>query len=88
LRRTLAQGRPRLSGDTVASISDLADRPSTWPAARDDDAARLHREFQWIRDRVRVALRRRMGWAIAVFAVGACTMFGSIAAYVTFVALA
>jgi hypothetical protein len=88
LRRTLAHARPRLSGDTVASISDLADRPMTWPAAPHDDTATLHREFQWVRERVRVALRRRTGWAIAVFAAGAFTMFGAIAAYVTFVALA
>jgi hypothetical protein len=88
VRRTLGHARPRLPGDVVASISDLADRPTTWPVGRDDDAEQLHREFQWIRDRVRVALRRRMGWAIAVFAVGACTMFGAIAAYVTVVALA
>ena len=88
LRRTLAHGRPRRSGDVVASISDIADRPMTWPAAPDDDTVTLHREFQWIRDGVRMALRRRTGWAIAVFAAGACTMFGAIAAYVTLVALA
>ena len=88
VRRTLAHARPRLPGDTVASISDLADRPTTWPTAQDDDHATLRREFQWIRDRVRVALRRRTAWAIAVFAVGACTMTGAIAAYVTLVARA
>ena len=88
LRRTLAHGRPRLTGDAVASISDLADRPTTWPVTRDDDTANLHREFQRIRDRVRVARRRQLGWAIAVFGAGACTLFGAIAAYVTFVVLA
>ena len=88
LRRTLAHARPRLSGDTVASISDLADRPMTWPNVQDDDTATLRREFQVVRERVRVALRRRTGWAIAVFAAGACTMIGAIAAYITFVALA
>lgn len=88
LRRTLAHGRPRLSGDVVASISDIADRPGTWPGLQDDDAAELHREFQRVRDRVRVALRRRTGWAIAIFAAGGVTMCGAIAAYVTFVLLA
>jgi hypothetical protein len=40
-----------------------------------------------IRDRVAVALRRRTGWAIAVFATGASTMCGAIAAYVSLVVL-
>lgn len=88
LRRTLAHARPRLSGDTVASISDLADRPLTWPVVQDDDNATLRREFQVIRDRARVALRRRTGWAIAGFATGACILVTAIAAYVTLVALA
>jgi hypothetical protein len=88
LRRTLAHARPRLPGDAVASISDLAERSSTWPAGSDDDAAALRGEFQQIRDRVTVALRRRTGWAIGVFGVGAVTMFAAIAGYVTWVVLA
>jgi hypothetical protein len=89
LRRTLAHARPRLPGEAVASISDLADRHTTWPAGLDDiDAAVLRREFQQVRDRVSVALRRRTGWAIAVFGVGAVTMFAAIAGYVTLVVLA
>lgn len=88
LHRTIEQVRPRLSGDVVASISDLADRPNTWPAVPDDDSDHLHREFQSIRNRVGVALRRRIAWAIAVFAVAAGTTFAAIAAYVSLVVLA
>jgi hypothetical protein len=88
LRRTLAHGRPRLGGDAVASISDLADRPQIWPDLPDDDTVTLHREFAVIRERVAVALRRRTGWAIAVFATGTATMCGAIAAYVSLVVLA
>lgn len=88
LRRTLAHGRPRLGGDAVASISDLADRPHVWPDLPDDDTVALHREFALIRERVTVALRRRTGWALAVFATGTATMCGAIAAYVSLVVLA
>lgn len=87
LRRALAQGQPRLNGETVASISDLADRPSTWPDAPDEDTAALHREFAVIRDRVSTALRRRTVWAFAWFAFGATLMCGAIAAYVTLIVL-
>jgi hypothetical protein len=87
LRRALAHGRPRLGGDVVASISDLADRPHVWPELPDDDTVALHREFAVIRERVTVALRRRTGWAIAVFSVGTATMCGAIAVYVTLVVL-
>jgi hypothetical protein len=87
LRRALAHGRPRLGGDLVASISDLADRPHVWPDVPDDDTVALHRDFAAIRERVAVALRRRTGWAIAVFATGASSMCGAIAAYVSLVVL-
>jgi hypothetical protein len=88
LRRTLADGRPRLGGDLVASISDLADRPRIWPDLPDDDDVTLHEEFAVIRERVSTALRRRTGWAIAVFSAGAVILFAAIAAFMTLVVLA
>jgi hypothetical protein len=63
------------------------DRPHVWPDVPDDDTVALHREFAAIRERVTVALRRRTGWAIAVFAAGTVTMCGAIAAYVSLVVL-
>lgn len=90
LRRTLVHRRPRLRGEAAASISDLADRAGTWPAAPDlepGDHDELHRRFGMIRERVTIALRRRTGWAIAVFSVGAATMCTAIAAYVGLVVM-
>ncbi len=87
VRRTLGQRRPRLGGEAAASISDLADRAETWPAAPDDDGDGLRAEFEVIRTQVSVALRRRTTWALAIFGTGALMMFTAIAAYVTFVVL-
>ena len=87
LRHLLLHTGARLSGDEVAELSDRADRADAWPpggAVAADDDVELRREFAMVRAGVTEALRRRTGWAIVVFAVGAAIMCTSVAGLTTF----
>ena len=62
-----------LSGDRVAAVSDVADRPGTWaePAAVDTaDPGLLRAAFARVRAQVRSARRRRAAWIAACVVVG------------------
>lgn len=56
-----------MSGDEVASISDIADLDATWPIASATilDTQKLHRDFSVIRATASTALVRRIVWAAA-----------------------
>jgi hypothetical protein len=57
-----------LSGDEVASLSDVADLVTTWPrgdAVELNDTQQLYRDFSAVRADVRVALGRRILWIVA-----------------------
>jgi hypothetical protein len=60
------RARPVLDGDTVASISDVADRAATWNAPADSaqNSETLYTEFALVRAAVNAAIRRRVAWAI------------------------
>lgn len=76
LARWFTRQPKRLSGDEVASISDVADLASTWhtdPRPEEDTAA-LHQDFASIRKQVRSAIRRRVLWGAAFFA----TAYGAV----------
>jgi hypothetical protein len=77
--------QPRvLTGDAVAAISDVADQASTWhslPGA-DQDPQRLFEDFAAIRDEVRTAIRRRVLWGFAAFALAYTVLWTSLAMFV------
>ena len=85
LERMLTHGRGILSGDQVAALSDIADRPHTWPLADAGalDTRALHRRFIRIRSLVREAIVRRVLWGAVAFAVGFAVVCGLIASFVT-----
>jgi hypothetical protein len=68
--RAVTTRRTVLSGEEIAELSDLVDRPDVWwtSAAPAFDTASLYREFAALRSRVRSARRRRALWAVLGFA--------------------
>ncbi|MCU1579722.1 MAG: hypothetical protein JWP19_1926 [Rhodoglobus sp.] len=64
LERFLSRAPRTLTGDEVASISDIADLASTWPDAAPArlDVRLLHRQFAVVRDEVRGAVVHRVLW--------------------------
>ena len=66
LERVLTRLPKVLGGEQVATISDLADLESTWPAASalHADTQRLHREFALVRAEVRSAWFTRVSWLV------------------------
>ncbi|NEM90379.1 nuclease-related domain-containing protein [Galbitalea soli] len=73
LVRWLLKADRVLSGEQVASVSDVADRPSSWrtPSVATQDTEQLHRDFAEFRSEVTIATRRRLLWASLAF-VGVC----------------
>ena len=76
-----------LSGDEVASISDVADLDVTWPIAGATilDTQKLHRDFNVIRATASNALVRRIVWAAATTTAIYVSVCGVIVTFVSIV---
>lgn len=74
-----------LTGDEVAFISDVVDRPTTWRTtpAIDEDVDELHREFAAVRSEVNAAIRRRVFWGCFGVAVSYLLLWLSVATFVS-----
>jgi hypothetical protein len=68
-----------LEGIDVATISDVADRNTTWRAADTplEDTPQLNRDFGELREQVRRATRLRIAWGILAFAILAAVVWVS-----------
>ena len=68
-----------LDGAEVATISDVADRHTTWRAAPGpaQDTQQLNRDFATLRSTVQDATQVRVSWGVAAFVLLAACIWGS-----------
>jgi hypothetical protein len=84
LLRWLTRLDRQLDGTAVASISDIADRDSTWqsPIEPGPDTQQLHRDFANVRAEVGASRTTRLLWGGSVFFVVAIVIWASVAVIV------
>jgi hypothetical protein len=87
LLRWLTRLDRQLDGTEVASISDIADRDSTWhsPIEPGPDTQQLHRDFANLRADVGAARSTRMLWGGSSFLVIAVVVWAGVAVVVQYI---